>query len=77
MLFLSIGYREQQVVLVHFPFTTVWYSGAMAVPTTPTTPCALAPSPEEVPISKLLVGAAQEIGRDKPEDDRLVLSFTG
>jgi len=31
----------------------------------------------ETPLSKPLVGAAQEIGKDKPEDDRLVLRFTG
>jgi len=49
----------------------------MTTPTTPTTPRTLALSPEEAAVCKLLIDAAQEIDKDKPEDDRLVLRFTG
>ena len=49
----------------------------MTTPTIPTAPHTLALSPEEAAVRRLLVDAAQEIDRDKPEDDRLVLRFTG
>ena len=47
----------------------------MTIPTPPTNPRSLTPSPKVSPVSKLLAGAAQEIGKDKPEDGRLVLRF--
>jgi len=50
---------------------------ATAVLIPPTTPRTLALSPKEAPLSKLLVGAAQEIGRDKSADDCLLLCFIG
>jgi len=49
----------------------------MTIPAPPTNPHTLAPSPKETPVSKLLVSAAQEISKYKPEDEALVLRFTG
>jgi len=46
----------------------------MAIPTSRTTRRTLALSPKEAPLSKLLVGAAQELGKDTPESDSLVLA---
>ncbi|CAZ79882.1 unnamed protein product [Tuber melanosporum] len=49
----------------------------MATPTIPITPRTLTLSPEEATVRKLFVDVAQEIDKDKPKDDRLVLRFTG
>ena len=49
----------------------------MTIPTPPTKPHTLAASPKEAPVSKLLVGAVQEISKDKPADNRLILRFAG
>ncbi|PWW79197.1 hypothetical protein C7212DRAFT_340109 [Tuber magnatum] len=49
----------------------------MATPTILTTPRTLTLSSEEAVVRKISVDAAQEIDRDRPEDDPLVLRFTG
>ncbi|RPB02316.1 hypothetical protein L873DRAFT_1802252 [Choiromyces venosus 120613-1] len=49
----------------------------MATPATPTIPLTLTLSSEEAAVRKLFIDAAQGIDRGKPDDDRLVLRFTG
>ncbi|PWW79251.1 hypothetical protein C7212DRAFT_349211 [Tuber magnatum] len=49
----------------------------MATSTIPTAPPTITLSSEEAAVCKLFIDAAQEIDKDRPEDDRLVLRFTG
>ncbi|CUS08622.1 unnamed protein product [Tuber aestivum] len=49
----------------------------METPAALTTPPTLTLSSEEAAVRKLFIDAAQEIDRDRPGDDRLVLRFTG
>ena len=52
----------------------------MATLTTPTTPASVRPltlSPKETPVLKFPAEVAQEIGKDGPGGDSMVLRFTG